>query len=438
MRVSAHVSWPMVLAFAAVTGLPARAIASHHVFSYSVDRFEVDGNVFGPEDGTLDYVDEFDNGTIAPDWSPLLGTNVESGGVVTLKDPGTDYTIGGVSVDVSNIENEEAVGNGSGDFTATAYWLPSLALTDQEFHFQLYELGPVIESAGLSVGSASAAVPPAIVGPSISQALTQISGTYDTLQYDTVAIDPNDVTGQIVLRISFDDATDTITNSFSLDGGSTFQSPFPPMPVFVGVSGYEFLLGGGVIESAPPPSSPTPTRTPLPTPTPTPVPTPQPVGLQLLVVKNPSGPASRKIVYKVRDFGHAIAGTPLDNGATLSIKLDGTSQCFHLPTLGWSAIGSKGFKYSDPDAQYGAVRMARIKKSGNVFKIKAIVLGRQGPVNIVPPNPGVQADTNLSFFGGAEYCSSTAGAALGPNNAKTFKARGALAPAACNIPACTP
>jgi hypothetical protein len=322
------------------------------------------------------------------------------------------------------------------NFTATAYWLPSLALTDQEFHFQLYELGPVIESVDLSVGSASAAVPPAIAGPSISQALTQISGTYNTLAYDTVSIDPDDVTGQIVLRISFDDATNTVTNSFSLDGGTTFQSPFPPIPAFVGVSSYEFLLGAGVIEGPPAAGTPTATRTPSATPTPTPLPTPQTVGLQLLVVKNAAGPASRKIIYKVKDFGHAVAGNPMTGGATWNVKLDGQSQCFSMPAAGWSPLGSKGFKYVDSSALYGAVRLARIMKSGNVFKIKAIVLGRQGPVNIVPPNPGVQADTNLSFGNGAEYCSSTAGAALGPNSAKTFKARGALAPATCNVPAC--
>jgi len=432
MKVSVRVSWPIVFALVVAAGLPVRARASHHIFSYSVDRFEVDGNVFGPKDGALDFVDEFDNGTIAPDWVPLLGTNVESGGVVTLENPGTDYVIGGTSVDVSNIENEDAVVNGSGDFTATAYWLPSWALTDQEFHFQLYELGPVIESVGLSVGSASAAVPPVITGPSISQALTQISGTYNTLAYNTVSIDPNDVTGQIVLRISFDDATNTVTNSFSLDGGVTFQSPFPPIPAFAAVSEYEFLLGAGVIET------PSPAGTPTATPSPTPLPTPQTVGLQLLVVKNPSGPAARKIVYKVKDFGHAIVGNPLTGGATWNVKLDGLSQCFAMPASGWSPSGSAGFKYTDASALYGPVRMARIRKSGNVLKIKAIVLGRQGPVNIMPLNPSVQADTNLSFGDGAEYCSSTAGAALGPNNAKTFKAKAALAPAMCNVPACTP
>ena len=121
-------SWPLLFALAIVGGWPARAVASHHVFSHSVDRFEVDGNVFGPFDGTLDYVDEFDDGTIAPDWTQLLGTSVESGGVVMLKNPGTDYTIGGVSVDVSNIENEDAVVDGAGDFTGTVARMTSALL----------------------------------------------------------------------------------------------------------------------------------------------------------------------------------------------------------------------------------------------------------------------------------------------------------------------
>jgi hypothetical protein len=428
MRSSARGSWSL-LVLAAVAGLPLRAAASHHVFSSSVDRFEVDGNTFGAEDGTLDFVDEFDNGTIAPDWSPLLGTNVESGGVVTLKNPGTDYTIGSVSVDVSNIENEDPVVDGSGDFTATTYWVPSLPATDQEFHFQLYELGSVIEAAGLSVGSASAAVPPGVVGPSITMAVTQVlGGSFN--QSASVSIDPNDITGQIVLRISVDDATNMMTGSFSLDGGATFQSPFPPMPVFVGVDEYEFLLGAGVIES-----NIGPTPTPTPTATPTPLPTPQPIGMQLLSVKNPSGAAARKILYKVKDVGHTLVGDPTVDGATFNIKLDGTSQCFILPSLGWQRLGSSGFKFLNPDGTSGPVRLARIKKSGNNFRVKILISGKQGPVDVIPPNPGSQADTNLRI-GLATYCSSSTGAAIGPNDDKTFKAKFAPPPAMCNLPPC--
>lgn len=84
------------------------------------------------------------------------------------------------------------------------------------------------------------------------------------------------------------------------------------------------------------------------------------------------------------------------------------------------------------------MKKAQIKKSGNSFRLKILLSGKLGLINVVPPNPGAQADTNFSFGGGAEYCSSTVGAAIGPNDAKTFKAKDALAPAACNIPACSP
>ena len=140
----------------------------------------------------------------------------------------------------------------------------------------------------------------------------------------------------------------------------------------------------------------------------------------------------------MKDLGHTLVGNPLGTGATFNLKLDGVSQCFSMPAFGWSPSGNSGFKYKDRDGLYGPVKTAKIKKSGNAFKIKIILLGRQGLISVIPPNPGVQADTNFSFGGGADYCSSTAGAALGPNTAKTFKAKGALPPATCNMPACPP
>jgi len=48
-------------------------------FSSSCDRFEIDGNTFGPADGTLDFVDEFDSGMLAPNWTVLLGSAQETG-----------------------------------------------------------------------------------------------------------------------------------------------------------------------------------------------------------------------------------------------------------------------------------------------------------------------------------------------------------------------
>ena len=50
-----------------------------------------------------------------------------------------------------------------------------------------------------------------------------------------------------MLRLSFDDATDLMTASFSLDGGATFQSPFPAIEAFTVLSGATVLLGAAAV-----------------------------------------------------------------------------------------------------------------------------------------------------------------------------------------------
>lgn len=238
-------------------GTCSPALASHSVFSGSVDRFEIDGNVFGPADGTLDQVDEFDNGTLAPEFGPLLGTAVESGGVLTMKNPGVDIgLVEGVSLDISNVENLVDVENDAGDFVATSYWVPTLPAVNTGIHFELYGIGPTdIEAAGLTLGhndADNAAGQNVPVGYSISQNVTFINET-GVPQSDTIAFDAGDVTGPIVLRMAFDDDTDTLTCSFSFDGGTTFQSPFPPLHIFQAVDEHEILLGAAAVESTVPP-----------------------------------------------------------------------------------------------------------------------------------------------------------------------------------------
>lgn len=419
MKLRSSASWLLLATFAVVQAASSPAGASHHVFSSSVDRFEVDGNVFGPFDGTLDYVDEFDNGTIAPDWSTLLGTNVESGGVATFKNPGTDITLGSVSLDVSNIENEEDITDGMGDATVNSYWLPALPNAGTELHMQLYGVGSTIEAAGLAVGNGTA-------GAFVSEQLTHIvyPSTFTNVLTETVMINPGDITGQIVLRMTVDDAANTATGSFSLDGGTTFQSPFSSMPIFAAASSYELLLGAGAVESVPP----------GPTPTPTPPPTPQLVGSKLILVKNGGDPTTRKAIYIGRQPGGTLTN-PIGFGATFRLQIDGNSQCFTLPSALWTAH-LHGYTYADRNGTFGPVKTVKVSATVNGgLQIKVKISGHLGLITVVPPNPGAQADTNLSI-GGAQYCSSSAGATIRPNNAKTFKAGNAPPPVACNVAAC--
>jgi hypothetical protein len=163
---------------------------------------------------------------------------------------------------------------------------------------------------------------------------------------------------------------------------------------------------------------------------------------KLLLVKNPkaSDPSKRKIVYQVKEQAstNTIVGDPMVNGAKLKVRLDANTDCYDMPASGWSAISTLGFKYKDASGAYGPVKVASIKKtpSGN-FMVKANVLGKNGLITVVPPNPGIQADTNFSLGEGDEYCS-TFGGTLDPNNEKTFKAKDAAAPTECNVSACSP
>src|SRR5262245_34852878 len=89
-------------------------------------------------------------------------------------------------------------------------------------------------------------------------------------------------------------------------------------------------------------------------------------------------------------------------GAVLSIFTRGgtpSAQTFVLSqgvSLGgksfWTGDAVKGFKYRDPGRLQGPVKSASIRLSGKgTFSIKVLVSGKNGPLFIVPPNPGTGA-----------------------------------------------
>src|SRR5262249_26972835 len=248
--------WTLIASFAYS---PAHAVS----FSSSCDRFEIDGSAFGSADGAFDFVDEFNNGTFSPEWIVLLGNAIEMGGDAVVHDPGTPIQLGPTVLQISTIENEvHEVGDGDGNFTMNSYWSPTLPSIDSEFHMQLYSQSPIIEAAGLTVNNYSAEIAAqqgngALAGYSVTASVTHGLGSgFTVVQSNSVAIDTMSVTRPIVLRMSFDDATNMLTCTFSLDGGTTFQSPFPAMQIFNGgVVDYDILLGaaGLVRNSTPPP-----------------------------------------------------------------------------------------------------------------------------------------------------------------------------------------
>lgn len=141
-----------------------------------------------------------------------------------------------------------------------------------------------------------------------------------------------------------------------------------------------------------------------------------------LVVKSPSptDPARRKVVAtaKTAGGGQALAGDPTvpgsAGGAVLGVVANGgtsTARAWLLPqgmaATGrpfWRAVGP-GFRYDDPKGEQGPVRSVLIKRTarGGVA-MKATLLGKGGPIDVVPPNPGTDGSVALELAGGDRWC----------------------------------
>ena len=225
-------------------------------FSYEVARFELDGNSLGAPDGVPDFVDEFDDGEIAPNWYQAYGTASEHDGSLFLTSPGASYPtpLGDTTiVSIAAAQANSWVGDGAGSFSATAYWEPLLPPEGYHYHFSLFTFGGgsggiYSEIFGVGFGGING-------GLSFEQHRTEIDqghGLYQNTMLDYLPIDATQISGRLGLRIHFDDATNEAWTSFSLDGGLTWQSPFPHGTVFVGRTTGQLLLSADPSASAPP------------------------------------------------------------------------------------------------------------------------------------------------------------------------------------------
>ena len=136
-----------------------------------------------------------------------------------------------------------------------------------------------------------------------------------------------------------------------------------------------------------------------------------------LSVRNPSTPDKRKIVGKAkeRNSPNTIVGTPTTSGGSLTVSVGGgtpSSQIFPLPQgisgmtghQFWSGTTVQGFKYKDPKGENGAVKKVSIKKtSAGSFSIRAVVSGKLGALNVLPPNPGTNGCLQIKLNGGDSY-----------------------------------
>lgn len=151
------------------------------------------------------------------------------------------------------------------------------------------------------------------------------------------------------------------------------------------------------------------------------------------IVKNPGAAEKRKVTGVGKETGSSatIVGDPTvpssvggafpgsPGGAILTIIADGdnpTTQVFPLKqgtsSTGkkfWRSNGGTGFKYKDAKGDQGPVKVVIIKKTvGGIFSIKAVIRGKNGPLNVLPPNDGTDGFMTLLLGGptglGDRYC----------------------------------
>jgi hypothetical protein len=319
--------WVVAVGLAAGLQAASPARAFHTIFHFTVDRFEVDGNAAGPFDGTPDLIDEFDGGDFAARWRILFGTAYERDGLLHLTNPGTHYNPG-FPLDLSGVATQTAFTAGGGSFTAQSTW-PSLVVpSDNLIHMSIWfsaegDAEPW-ETFGIDVSNFAPA------GLVISQHLIRLDhGVWSVPQVVDVPLDPATITGPLVFRTTVDDETKLAQASFSLDGGATFQSPFPPTAVFEDTTIARVLLGADPHAAPLPPTTTTTTTLP---------------GCQATPFRVRRASIDLDFARKTRDAISLTGTLPLAPGVvaagqTVTVDVAGVQRTFQLDATGRGRIG---------------------------------------------------------------------------------------------------
>jgi hypothetical protein len=208
-------------------------------FDYSVDRFEADGNVNGPFDGTPDVVDEFDDGMLAP-WFVRTGSVAETGGLLHVRSPGQNTSLPGifpVAFSASAAGRNGVLHTGNGDGVLRVVLSQQAIGANDAVSFDLSTIeGQALYYAGIVLTNfnsslANSFTPPYPVGLAVTAHAERLSFTNTVLAREHHPLDPASVTGPIVLELRYDDAARQITPAISVDGGSTFDAAFAPLDV---------------------------------------------------------------------------------------------------------------------------------------------------------------------------------------------------------------
>lgn len=229
-----------------VSCLSMSANSNAATYSFSVDYFSVTGNLPG------NIVDDFNDGSIDPLWEIYEPSIIEAGSTVSFSNPGTVVspiqigTLSNLSSEMSYIGSLSSLQmrNGSGDFLGTSTWAASVPGSNQ---FYVMGINNVTTDEDISIGVYNFdSVLASAFG--VPQGLGVFFGRFgDVGTGDFVAqgvsILPGDISGDILLSLAFSDSTDMFSAAFSLDGGSSFLTPYTSITSSSGTQEFGWFLG---------------------------------------------------------------------------------------------------------------------------------------------------------------------------------------------------
>jgi hypothetical protein len=236
MSVSAR-NFKMAVGLVGVMSFSGLASASA-TFEYRLDRFSVGS-----------YVHDFNN---LNGWWKQWGTVTASNGYAVFTDPGQEVVRSGVDATfyVSNLIRLSP--QASVDFTAETKWSSAyLPEAPGGFFGQYFREGNVMYTINISNYSQAVAdtiADGAIAGLAMSFAKVDMDG--NALDVQTQSISAGSFSGDLIMRLIFDKSLGQMSATYSLDGGSTFDTPFYSLAATG--AGTHILVGDPVAVSAVP------------------------------------------------------------------------------------------------------------------------------------------------------------------------------------------
>lgn len=228
-------------------------------YSFTLDRFNVAGNLPGT------VTDDFDDGSLSPFWEVYDPTIVESGTTATFSNPGTldgPFQLGVLTLSSemsymgSTSPGSLQMQNGSGDFVGTSTWSAVLPGPNQLFEMGVDNVS-TDEGFSILVHNFDAAIANELGVPEGPGVTFGRFGDVSNGDFETQGISfiPGDITGDILLRLAFNDATNTFSASFSLDGSDNYLTPFTDIATSAGTQEFGWSIGAESMSVVPVPAA---------------------------------------------------------------------------------------------------------------------------------------------------------------------------------------